>query len=85
MCTRVVDRFGQVIDVFMSQRHDAQAARRCFEQAIGTTEVDRPRSTDRGCHRSAATYPPVLDDLLPAAWHRTQQHANNHFETDQAA
>ena len=30
----------------------------------------------------AATYPIVLDELLPAAWHRTEQYANNHIETD---
>jgi transposase, IS6 family len=34
-------------------------------------------STDR-----AATYPVVLEDLLPAAWHRTEQHANNRVEAD---
>jgi hypothetical protein len=25
----------------------------------------------------AAAYPIVLDELLPAAWHRTEQYANN--------
>jgi transposase-like protein len=30
----------------------------------------------------AATYPVVLDELLPAAWHRTEQYANNHIEAD---
>jgi transposase-like protein len=25
----------------------------------------------------APTYPMVLDELLPAAWHRTDQYANN--------
>ena len=34
-------------------------------------------TTDR-----AATYPVVLEDLLPAAWHRTEQHANNRVEAD---
>jgi transposase-like protein len=37
---RAVEQFGQVIDVFMSQRRDAQAARRFFEQALGTTKVN---------------------------------------------
>ena len=64
---RAVDQFGQVIDVFMSQRRDAQAARRFFEQAIGMTKVNPTEVvTDR-----APTYSLVLDDLLPAAWHRT--------------
>jgi IS6 family transposase len=30
----------------------------------------------------AATYPLVLDELLPAAWHRTDRYANNHIEAD---
>jgi transposase-like protein len=30
----------------------------------------------------ATTYPIVLDELLPAALHRTEQYANNHIETD---
>jgi transposase, IS6 family len=30
----------------------------------------------------AATYPMVLEELLPAAWHRTEQDANNRVEAD---
>jgi transposase-like protein len=30
----------------------------------------------------APTYPMVLDELLPAAWHRTDQFANNRIEAD---
>jgi transposase-like protein len=30
----------------------------------------------------AATYPMVLEELLPAAWHRTEQYANNRVEAD---
>jgi IS6 family transposase len=45
---RAIDQFGQVIDVFVSARRDAKAARRFFEQAIGSTTV-RPVevTTDR--------------------------------------
>jgi transposase, IS6 family len=54
------------------------AARRFFERAIGTTRVTPIEvTTDR-----AAAYPAVLDDLLPAAWHRTDQYANNRIECD---
>jgi transposase-like protein len=75
---RAIDQFGQVIDVFVSLRRDAEAARRFFQRAIGTTKV-RPVEvvTDK-----AATYPIALDELLPAAWHRTDQYANNHIECD---
>ena len=32
---RAIDQFGQVIDVFVSARRDAKAARRFFDQAVG--------------------------------------------------
>jgi transposase-like protein len=75
---RAIDQTGQVIDVFVSPRRDAKAARRFFEQAIGTTKVTPVGVvTDR-----AATYPIVLKDLLPAAWHCTDRYANNRVEAD---
>jgi transposase, IS6 family len=75
---RAVDQFGQVIDVFVSPRRDTAAARRFIERAIGTTRVTPIEvTTDR-----AAAYPAVLDDLLPATWHRTDQYANNRIECD---
>ena len=47
-------------------------------QAIGTTKVTPLEVvTDR-----AATYPVVLEELLPAAWHRTERYANNRVEAD---
>jgi transposase-like protein len=36
---RAIDQFGQVIDVFVSARRDADAAHRFFERVIGTTKV----------------------------------------------
>lgn len=70
---RAIDQFGQVIDVFVSTRRDTMAARRFFRRAIGRTKVVPVEVvTDR-----AATYPVVLEELLPAAWHRTEQYANN--------
>ena len=30
----------------------------------------------------APAYPGVLEELLPAAWHRTDRYANNHIEAD---
>jgi transposase-like protein len=75
---RAVDQFGQVIDVFMSRQRDARAARRFFERAMGATMVTPTEVvTDR-----AATYSIVMDDLLPAPWHRTEQYANNQVEAD---
>jgi len=75
---RAIDQFGQVIDVFVSSRRDLRAARRFFEQAIGATKRTPVEVvTDR-----APMYPGVLDELLPAAWHRTDQYANNRVEAD---
>jgi transposase-like protein len=75
---RAIDQFGQVIDVFVSPRRDVTAARRFFERAIGTTKVSPMEVvTDR-----AASYLIVLEELAPAAWHRTEQYANNRVEAD---
>ena len=72
---RAIDQFGQVIDVFVSARRDADAACRFFERAIGTTKL-QPVEVVTG----APTYPVALEELLPAAWHRTDQYANNGIE-----
>ena len=51
-----------------------------FDQAISATKVTPVEvTTDQ-----APVYPAVLEDLLPAAWHRTDQYANNRVEADQA-
>jgi IS6 family transposase len=75
---RAVDQFGQVIDVFVAPRRDLRAARRFVQRVIGTTRT-RPLEvvTDR-----ALTYPAVLEELLAAAWHRTERYANHHIEAD---
>jgi transposase-like protein len=77
---RAIDQFGQVIDVLVSPRRDGKAARRFFARAIDTPRV-YPSAvvTDR-----APTYPVVLEEMLPAAWHRTDRYANNGIETNTA-
>jgi IS6 family transposase len=61
--------------VFVSPYRDAAAARRFFERAIGATKVTPVEvTTDQ-----APVYPGVLEELLPAAWHR---YANNRVECD---
>ena len=75
---RAIDQFGQVIDVFVSPRRDTAAARRFFEQAIGTTR----RAPVEVITDKAAAYPAMLEELLPGAWHRTDRYANNHIEAD---
>jgi transposase, IS6 family len=69
---------GHVIDVFVSPHGNVKAARRFFQRAIATPKATPVEVvTDR-----AATYPVVLEELLPAPWHRTEQYANNRVETN---
>jgi transposase-like protein len=75
---RAIDQHGHVIDVFVSPRRNSEAARRFFERAVGTTKVTPLQVvTDR-----APTYPVVLEELAPAAWHLTDRYANNRIEAD---
>jgi IS6 family transposase len=75
---RAIDQFGQVIDVFLSPRRNAEAARRFFVHAMDRTRIS-PAEVTSDRYR---VYPRVLDELLPAAFHRTDVHANNAIETD---
>jgi transposase-like protein len=61
---RAIDQHGQVIDMLVSARRDAQAAGRFFTRALRTLKVIPSEVvTD-----AALVYPGVLDELLPAAW-----------------
>jgi transposase-like protein len=65
---RAIDQYGQVIDVLLTARRDAAAARRFFTRAPRTLKVIPSEVvTD-----AAPVYPAVLDELLPSAWHRTR-------------
>jgi transposase-like protein len=56
----------------------APQAHRFFGRAIGTTKIAPTEViTDQ-----APVYPAVLEDLLPAALHRTDRFANNRVECD---
>jgi transposase-like protein len=73
-----IDQSGQVIDVPVSAHRDDKATRRLSRQAIGTTKATPVEvAADR-----APVYPLVLEELLPAAWHCTDQDANNRIEAD---
>jgi transposase-like protein len=75
---RAVDQYGQVIDVLVSARRDADAARRFFRRALSMLKVTPGEVvTD-----AAAVYPAVLDELIPQAWHHVEQYANNPIEAD---
>ncbi|MFF0372683.1 IS6 family transposase [Micromonospora sp. NPDC005087] len=75
---RAVDQYGQVIDVLVSNRRDAGAARRFFRRALSTLKVTPAEVvTD-----AAAVYPGVLDELIPSARHHVERYANNPIEAD---
>jgi transposase-like protein len=75
---RAVDQYGQVIDVLVSARRDAEAARRFVRGALSTVKVTPCEVvTD-----AAPVYPGVLDELIPRAWHHVERYANNPIEVD---
>jgi transposase, IS6 family len=74
---RAVDQHGQVIDVLVSERRDAAAARAFFTRAFRSGPAPVEVTTDR-----APVYPRVIDELVPAARHVLEQHANNAIEAD---
>ncbi len=75
---RAVDQFGQVVDVYLSARRDADAARQFFAQALAVSQTEPVEVvTDR-----APAYVRVIEDLLPSGWHHIEQYANNPVECD---
>ena len=74
---RAVDQRGQIIDVFVSPRRDTRAARRFFETALATHGMPAEVVTDR-----APALRAVIDELIPTAFHNTEQYANNRIEAD---
>jgi IS6 family transposase len=75
---RAIDQHGQVIDVLLSRRQDAAAARRFSTWALRTlTVIPGEVITD-----AAPVYPGVPDELIRSAWHHVEQYANNPIEAD---
>jgi transposase, IS6 family len=76
---RAVDQFGQVIDVLLSEQRDTAAARRFFVRALAHGPAPVEVTTDK-----AGPYLRVLDELVPAAAHLTEQYGNNRVKSDHA-
>ncbi len=74
---RAIDQYGQVIDVLVSQKRDLAATRRFFLRALEHGPHPTEVSTDR-----APAYPRVIEELMAAACHVTEQYANNSVEAD---
>jgi transposase-like protein len=75
---RAIDEWGQVVEVFLSERRDTEAAVTFFEQALRETGV-RPVvvTTDK-----AGCYPPALERMLPQAEHVTGKMVQQRTERD---
>jgi transposase-like protein len=76
---RAVDQYGQVIDVLMSGQRDTAAAHRFFTRALAHGPAPVEVTTDK-----AGPYLRVIDELVPAAAHITEQYENNPIESDHA-
>jgi len=74
---RAIDQYGQVIDVLVSPKRDLAATRRFFIRVLEHGRCPTEVITDR-----AAAYPRVIEELIPAACHITEQYANNTVEAD---
>ncbi len=74
---RAVDHHGQIIDVLVSARRDLWAARRFFITALRAHGEPIEVVTDRAPALRAA-----IKALIPAAFHNTEQYANNRVECD---
>jgi transposase, IS6 family len=74
---RAIDQYGQIIDVYVSARRDTCAARRFFTTALDAHGEPMEIVTDRAPALRAA-----IDELIPAAFHNTEQYANNRVECD---
>jgi transposase-like protein len=75
---RAIVEYGQVVDVYLSERRDTEAAVTFFEQALAETGL-RPEvvTTDK-----AARYPPVLQRVLSEAEQVTGQLVQQRIERD---
>ncbi len=74
---RAIDQYGQVIDVLVCPKRDQAAARRFFTGALERGPRPAEVTTDR-----APAYSRVIEELIPAACHVTEQYANNVVEAD---
>jgi IS6 family transposase len=74
---RAVDQHGQVIDVYVSAKRDIPAARSFFTGAL--TAHGEPDEVITDLAQALET---VVEQLIPNAFHNTEQYANNRVECD---
>ena len=74
---RSIDEHGQVIDVFVSPRRNIAAARTFFAKALIAHGEPDEVVTDL-----AQALETVIEELIPNAFHNTDQYANNRVKCD---
>ena len=74
---RAIDQHGHVIDLFVSPRRDLRAARTFFNRALAAHGEPDEVITDL-----AQALETVIEELIPDAFHNTEQYDNNRVECD---
>jgi transposase-like protein len=75
---RALEEAGQVVDVYVSERHAAEDAATFFRRAIERTGITpHTVTTDR-----AAAYPAAVADVLPEAEHEMGKRVQRRIERD---
>ena len=74
---RAVDQHGQIIDVFVSPRRNIASAKSFFRRA-----PDAHRKPDEVVTDLAQALETTIEELIPNAFHNTEQYANNRVECD---
>ena len=72
-----MDQHGQVIGVYVSARRDVEAAKGFFETSLTAHGAPVEVITDK-----APALARVIDELIPRAFHNTEQYQNNRCEAD---
>src|SRR5688500_16116765 len=76
---RAIDRDGNLVDVYLSETRDQEAAEALFRSAVAVTGT----TPDKVTTDQHASYPPALDEVFcDDLEHRTSKYLNNHLEQD---
>src|SRR3954468_23203872 len=76
---RAIDRDGNLVDVYLSETRDQEAAEALFRSAVTVTGT----TPDKVTTDKHASYPPALDEVFcDDLEHRTSKYLNNHLEQD---
>jgi putative transposase len=72
---RAVDQDGEVVDIYLQERRDANTAKRFFQRFVKSGGVPREIVTDK-----LRSYGVAHRSITPGVDHNTQQYANNRAE-----